>query len=187
MRLLPAFFSICVIALLLGGCKKDAPIYPPEGTTPTGTTGTVTEPEVDNGIDPPVDETYTVPIGAANTIVFKIDNAEPVTLTRPTADVTAPDPKALTGYTSIVVDQVTPEVLFQLNFSAVSVGERANDLLGLLYENFKLSDDGSGKVKTTTFKKIDGKYRIRGYFKVLATDGGDGSKHVVVGSYNIAQ
>ncbi|MBD1393242.1 hypothetical protein [Mucilaginibacter glaciei] len=143
--------------------------------------------KVDNGIDPPVDATYTIPIGAVNTIVFQVDGGETVTLTAPTAIVTAPDAQATTGYTQILASQTTPEVTFQLNFSAISKGERANDLLGLLYKNFKLADDGGGKVKTTTFVKIDKSYHIRGYFKVLATDDGDGTKHTVIGSFNIAQ
>ena len=187
MRLLSAIFTLCVIAVLFTSCKKDPPIYPNGDDTITKPGGTNTEPEVDNGIDPPVDATYTIPIGVANTIVFQIDGAETVTLTAPTAIVTPPDMMATTGYTSILAQQSTPEITFQLNFSAISAGERANDLLGIIYKNFKLADDGSGKVKTTTFKKINGLYHIRGYFKVVATDDADGSKHTVIGSFNIAQ
>ena len=188
MKLLPAFFTYCIIAVLFSSCKKDPPLYPSgDSSVITGPGGTGTEPEVDTGIDPPVDATYTIPIGAANTIAFQVDGAEIVILTSPTAIVTPPDIKAITGYTSILAEQSTPDIIFQLNFSAISAGERVNDLLGIIYKNFKLSDDGNGKVKTTTFKKIDGLYRIRGYFKVVATDDTDGSKHTVIGSFNIAQ
>lgn len=179
MRLLHALIISCAFAVLLSGCKKDPPIYPPAGTT------TGTQVEIDNGIDPPVDATYTIPIGAINTVAFQVDGGEIVTLTAPTAIVTAPDALATTGYTQILASQTTPDVTFQLNFSAISKGERANDLLGLLYKTFKLADDGGGKVKTTTFVKIDKSYHIRGYFKVLATDDGDGTKHTVIGSFNI--
>lgn len=185
MRLLPAIFLI--YALLFMGCKLDPPIYPTGGTG-AGTGGTtVTPPEVDTGIDPPTDATYTIPIGDVNTVIFQIDGAEIVTLNAPTVVVTPPNAQALNGYTSILATQTTPDVTYQLNFSAITVGERANDLLGLLYKIFKLSDDGTGKIKTTTFKKIGTAYHIRGYFRVLATDGGDGSKHTVIGSFNIAQ
>jgi hypothetical protein len=187
MKLLPAFFTFCIIAMLFSGCKKDPPLYPSGDGVITGPGGTGTEPEVDTGIDPPVDATYTIPIGTANTIAFQVDGAEIVILTSPTAIVTPPNVKTITGYTSILAEQSTPDITFQLNFSAISAGERVNDLLGIIYKNFKLSDDGSGKVKTTTLKKIDGLYRIRGYFKVVTTDDNDGSKHTVIGSFNIAQ
>ena len=187
MKLLRAVFYTCIIAVLFTGCKLDPPIYPTGGPT-TGTGGaTGTTPEVDTGIDPPTDATYTIPIGNVNTVVFQVDGAETVTLTAPTIVVTPPNGQAPTGYTSVLATQTTPDITFQLNFSAITEGERANDLLGLLYKTFKLSDDGTGKIKTTTFKKIGAAYHIRGYFKVIATEDSDGSKHIVIGSFNIAQ
>lgn len=190
-RLLLLFF---ISAMVFSGCKLDAPVYPAPGvTTGPGGTDTIphdtipTVPDVDDGTNPPTDATYTVPIGAANTIAFQIDGGETVILNLATADVSQPGGVAVTGYTSILSDKADPDVLFQLNVSAIKQGEYANDLLGLLYQDFKLSDDGSGKVKFTTYKKIDGSYHIRGFFRVNATNDTDGVKHLVIGSFNIAQ
>lgn len=183
-----AKFITCLLfsaLLFFSACKLDKPIYPAGSITEDIDT-TQTE-EVDTGIDPPTDATYTVAIGAPNTVLFKIDNGDIVTLTAAQGIVTPLGAMALTGYTSLLAEQADPEIFFQLNFSAITAGERANDLLGLFYGNLKLSDDGGGKVKVTTFKKIEGKYRIRGYFKVAATNDSDGSVHTVIGSYNIAQ
>lgn len=185
LRLLPAVF---VAALMFSGCKLDAPVYPtPPTTTDTTKTDTVTVPDVDDGTNPPANATYTVPVGAANTIVFQVDGGETVTLTSPNVIVDQPGSVAVTGYTSILGNQADPAITFQLNFSSIKEGEYANDLLGLEYKDLKLSDDGSGKVKASTFKKIGGKYHIRGFFRVNATNDSDGIKHLVVGSFNIAE
>ncbi|OOQ56991.1 hypothetical protein [Mucilaginibacter pedocola] len=176
------------VALMFSGCKLDAPVYPKDiQTGDTTTTDTVTVPDVDDGSNPPTDATYTVPVGAANTIVFKVDGGETVILNAPTAKVSQPGSVAVTGYTNLVAEQADPEIVFQLNFSAISEGEYANDLLGLRYQNFILSDDSGGKVKASTFKKIDGAYHIRGFFRVEATDQNDNSKHLVEGSFNIEE
>jgi hypothetical protein len=190
LRLLPI---IVVATLMFGGCKLDAPVYPKPidktDTTKTDTTitDTVTVPDVDDGSNPPTDANYTIAIGAANTIVFQVDGGETVTLDRSTANVDQPGSVAITGYTSLLANQPDPEIFIQLNFSSIVAGEYANDLLGLQYNTLKLSDDGSGKVKTTTYKKIDGSYHIRGFFRVNATNDTDGMKHMVVGSFNIEQ
>lgn len=174
---------------MFNGCKLDAPVYPdPGGTTgPGGTDPPVVVPDTDDGTNPPADATYTVPIGAANTIVFQVDGGETVILDQSKAEVSQPGSVAVTGYTSILGDKADPEIIFQLNFSSIVQGEYANDLLGLQYQDLKLSDDGSGKVKATTYKKIGDSYHIRGFFKVQATNDTDGSKHTVIGSFNIEQ
>nr|WP_294941420.1 hypothetical protein [uncultured Mucilaginibacter sp.] len=178
----------CTAAVWLSSCKLDAPVYPDKGLVPdTVDTDTIPPVVVDDGTNPPTDATYTIPIGAVNTIVFQVDGGETVTLEGATADVSPVGSVATSGYTSLLAGQPDPEISVQLNFSNIIEGEYANDLLGLIYQGLKLSDDGSGKVKATTFKKIGNSYHIRGYFKVNATNDNDGIKHMVVGSFNIAQ
>lgn len=181
-------YLLLMITLLLftvagTGCKLDAPIYP-DNKTP------VTEQpvqEVDDGTDPPTDATYTIPIGAKNTITFKVDDDAVVVLSPAKADVSAPNAQASNGYTSLLADQADPEIFFQLNFSSLRSDEIKDDLLGLYYKGLTLSDDGGGKVKPTTYKKIGNSYHIRGYFKVPVTSDLDGSLHMVIGSFNIEQ
>lgn len=181
------FLSIfCLTTILFSSCKLDAPVYPKSDVT-TDPPVVLPPVVVDDGSNPPTDATYTVPIGAVNTIVFQVDGGETVTITGATADVTPIGSVATSGYTSLLANLADPEVTFQLNFSSINEGQFANDLLGMEYQTLKLSDDGSGTVKASTFKKIGDSYHIRGYFRVLATNDADGIKHLVVGSFNIAQ
>ncbi|TSD67701.1 hypothetical protein FFF34_010025 [Inquilinus sp. KBS0705] len=161
------------------GCKLDPPVYPDTPAT--------TVPEVDDGTDAPTDATYTIPIGAINTIAFQVDGGDINTLASATAIVTQPDATTPNGYTGISVDLTNPDATFRLNFRDITAGIKVNDLLAILYKDFNLTDDSGGTIKVTTFKKIGESYHIRGYFKVVAKDERDNTMHTVIGSFNIQQ
>ncbi|RFZ85821.1 hypothetical protein DYU05_09575 [Mucilaginibacter terrenus] len=173
---------IAFVAIAASSCKLDAPVYPIAEKPPE-----VVKPDTTTIPDAGPDSFYTVPIGALNTIVFKIDDGENVTLTEPTADITPNNGSATTGYTMVLADQVSPEVTFKLNFSAARAGEFADDLLWLIYKDFRLTDDSSGKVKAVIVRKDTNGYLVKGYFRILATNDNDGTLHTVIGSFNVSK
>jgi hypothetical protein len=164
---------------LISGCKLDKPVYP-DGTVVGGGS-------TDGGgtIDTGTDATFTVGIGADNTIIFQVDGGEKVTA-KNVASLTQDPDSTFSGTTNLSASLVSPATNISLSSSVSNaVGEFPLENFSLTYKVLDLKVTNGGTIKFTTYKDDqDGFAIIKGYFKVTAIDTNTGASHVIVGSFN---
>jgi hypothetical protein len=172
------FAALFFATTLISGCKLDKPVYP-DGTVGGG--GGAGGGSVDTGTD----ATFTVGIGADDTIIFQVDGGEKVTATN-VATLTQDADGTFNGTTSLSASIASPVTNISLSlFVSNAVGEFPLENFTLTYKGLDLKVTKGGTIKFTTYKDDqDGFAIIKGYFKVTAIDSNTGASHVVVGSFN---
>ena len=175
------FAALFFATALISGCKLDKPVYP-DGTVigggggSTGGGGTV---------DTGTDATFTIGIGANDTIIFQVDGGEKVTATN-VATLTQDPDGTFKGTTNLSASLTSPVTNISLSlFVSNALGEFPLENFSLTYKGMDLKATDGGTIKFTTYKDDqDGFAIIKGYFKVTAIDSNTGASHIVVGSFN---
>jgi len=167
-RFISAIFLCFLIILNFTGCKLDPVIYP-NGTP---------------GADSGTDATYTVGLGNANTVIFKLNGGEAVTVSPAVMATVDPDDLNPDGSTGVSAGAFDSPLSILLSFRSAYQTGSFNSVLFELHYNGKVykSDTDGGTFKIT---KYTNDLVATGYFSITAIDDSDNSSHTIVGSFNI--